>query len=61
LHSDERDVSSVTVLYASPLKFISQGYASSGSLHSLGLGDGLKFARVHHEAFPVLVFNAPVF
>ncbi|WVY97477.1 hypothetical protein V8G54_029628 [Vigna mungo] len=49
-----RDVSSVvTVLYTNPLKFISQGYASSGSLHSLDLGDGLKFARVHHEAFPI--------
>ncbi|KOM36375.1 hypothetical protein LR48_Vigan02g252500 [Vigna angularis] len=52
---DGRDVSSVvTALYVNPLKFISQGYASSGSLHSLDLGDdGLKFARVHHEAFPI--------
>jgi len=42
LHSDGKDASSVLdVLYASPLKFISQGYASSGSLHSLGFGDGL--------------------
>jgi len=44
----------VNVLCASPLKFISQGYASSGCLHYLGFGDGLKFGRVLLEAFPRL-------